>query len=83
MRWGVEFDDDDGMWLHSSPTTTALRSAGYAAGAFRNERTGMKTYTLHRMSNDPNGSAYPIIFETESLDELNNYINLILPPKDE
>jgi len=79
MRWGVEFDSDDGMWLISSPTTTALQKAGYAAGAFRNERTGMKTYTLHRADD----KGYPIIFETENLDELNNYINLILPPKDE
>ena len=66
MRWGVEFDSDDGMWLISSPTTTALQKAEYAVGAFRNERTGMKTYTLHRNDN----GQYPIVFETENLDEL-------------
>lgn len=82
MKWGVEFDDDAGMWLRTSPTTHALFKAGYAAGAFRDEKTGVKTYTLHRKSNDPRESAYPIIFETETLDELNAYINLILPPRE-
>ena len=79
MRWGVEFEDDDGMWLHSSPTTQALYQAGYAAGAFRDTAKGTKTYTLHRADDE----GYPIIFETENLDELNNYINLILPPKND
>jgi hypothetical protein len=77
-KWAVEFDDDDGMWLRSSPTTYALQKAGYAAGAFRDEKTREKTYTLHRMEN----GNYPIIFETESLDQLNAYINLLLPPKE-
>ena len=52
-----------------------------AVGAFRDEKTGARTYTLHRKSNDPRESAYPIVFETENLDELNNYINLLLPPR--
>ena len=70
-KWCVEFDTDDGMWLRSSLTTYALAKAGYAAGAFRNEKTGVKTYTLHRMEN----GLYPIVLETESLDQLNAYIN--------
>jgi hypothetical protein len=77
-KWAVEFDDDDGMWLRTSPTTHALSAAGYAAGAFKDEKTGVRTYTLHRKE-DGN---YPIVFETESLDQLNAYINLLLPPKD-
>ena len=76
-KWSVEFDEDIGMWLISSPSTYALHKAGYAVGAFLDEKTGVKTYTLHRRETD----GYPIIHETESLDELNAYINLILPPR--
>ena len=79
MKWRVEFDLDEGVWLRSSKTTMTLQMNGYAVGGFRNEKTGVKTYTLHRMSHKPDESAYPIIFETTDLDELNRYINLILP----
>ncbi len=72
MKWEVKFVDD--VWLESNGTTVALNQAGYAAGAFR-DKTGVRTYTLHRA--DDRG--YPIIFETEDLDQLNAYINLILP----
>jgi len=75
VKWRVEFDDDAGMWLRSSTTTMTLHINGYAVGGFRNERTGIKTYTLHRADD----KGYPIIFETEDLEELNRYINLILP----
>ena len=75
MKWRVEFDDDEGMWLHSSPTTSALMRHGYAAGGFRDEGTGIKTYTLHRADD----KGYPIVYETTDLDELNRYINLVLP----
>jgi hypothetical protein len=78
MKWRVEFDDDDGVWLRSSTTTVVLHINGYAVGAFRNEKTGLRTYTLHRMEN----GLYPIVLETESLDQLNAYINLLLPPKE-
>ena len=74
-KWSVEFDEDGGMWLYTSPSTRALASAGYAVGAFRDEKTGVKTYTLHRADD----KGYPIIFETTDLDELNRYLNLILP----
>jgi hypothetical protein len=77
MKWSVEFED--GVWLESNQTTLALNRAGYAAGAFKDDKTGVHTYTLHRVSDDLNGPAYPIIFETEDLDQLNAYINLILP----
>ena len=77
MKWSVEFVD--GVWLESNQTTVALNRAGYAAGAFEDDKTGLRTYTLHRISDDLNGPAYPIIFETEDLDQLNAYINLILP----
>lgn len=73
MKWSVEFED--GVWLESNQTTLALNRAGYAAGAFKDDKTGVYTYTLHRA--DDRG--YPIIFETEDLDQLNAYINLILP----
>lgn len=79
MRWSVEFEDDNGLWLYTSATTRALNQAGYAAGAFLDDKTGVRTYTLHRMDDE---GGYPIIYETESLDELNNYINLVLPTKD-
>lgn len=79
MKWSVEFEDDGSLWLMSSATTHALNRAGYAAGAFKDDKTGLRTYTLHRVSDDLNGPAYPIIFETESLEQLNAYINLILP----
>jgi len=79
MRWGVKVDeDDDGLWLFTSPATYALHKAGYAVGAFLDEKTGAKTYTLHRADD----KGYSIIFETDTLDQLNAYINLILPPKD-
>jgi len=77
MKWSVEFED--GVWLESNQTTLALNRAGYAAGAFKDDKTGVRTYTLHRMDDE---GGYPIIYETESLDELNNYINLVLPTKD-
>jgi hypothetical protein len=83
-KWAVEFDDDDGMWLRTSPTTRALSATGYVVGAFRDEKTGVRTYTLHRKEADVGFALchYPIVFETESLDQLNGYINLLLPPKD-
>lgn len=52
-----------------------LHMNGYAVGGFRDEKTGVRTYTLHRVDD----KGYPIIFETTDLDELNRYINLILP----
>ena len=75
MKWRVEFDDDAGMWLHSSPTTSALMRHGYAAGGFLDMVKGVKTYTLHRADD----KGYPIVYETTDLDELNRYINLVLP----
>lgn len=73
MKWSVKFVDE--VWLESNGTTVALNKAGYAAGAFKDEGTGVRTYTLHRADD----KGYPIIYETESLDQLNAYINLILP----
>lgn len=81
-RWRVDFDDDEGMWLRSSPTTRALMRHGYAAGGFKNEKTRVRTYTLHRVGS-PTETAYPIIFETEDLEQLNAFINLVLPPDTE
>lgn len=78
-KWKVEFDDDEGMWLRSSPTTRALLLNGYAVGGFRDEKTGVRTYTLHRVGL-PTETAYPIIYETEDLEQLNAFINLVLPP---
>lgn len=77
-KWAVEFDNDDGMWLRTSPTTHALSQAGYAVGGFRIGWDGAKTYTLHRFED----GRYLTIFETESLDQLNAYINLLLPSKE-
>jgi hypothetical protein len=78
MRWAVEFDDDDGLWLRSTSTTTTLAVHGYAVGAFVDEKTGVRTYTLHRRDD----RTYPIIYETDSLEQLNGYINLLLPPRE-
>lgn len=81
MKWRIGFvDDNGGVWMWESPTTQALRKHGYAAGAVKDAKTGITTYTLHRQSIKPDESAFPIIFETEDLDELNRYINLLLPP---
>jgi hypothetical protein len=77
MRWEVKFDEDNGMWLYSCPASHALNKAGYAVGGFKDKKTGVKTYTLHRVDD----KGYPIIFETDTLDQLNAYINLILPPR--
>ena len=63
----------------SSATTRALQENGYAAGASIDAKTGVRTYTLHKV--DDRGR-YPIIHETDSLDQLNAFINLILPPRE-
>lgn len=81
MKWKVCFEDEDGMWLHHSDTTDALRKAGYAVGGFRKWCGSGRTYTLHHL--DANGGASFSIYETDDLDLLNAYINLILPPREE
>ena len=75
MKWRVEFDDDEGMWLRSNTTTVTLHMNGYAVGGFLDTAKGVRTYTLHRADD----KGYPIVYETTDLDELNRYINLVLP----
>jgi len=48
---------------------------GYAVGGFLDTAKGVRTYTLHRADD----KGYPIVYETTDLDELNRYINLVLP----
>ena len=78
MKWAVEFEDDGSLWLRASKTTRELQTQGYAVGAFVNKKTGVRTYTLHKADR----GRYPIIHETDSLDQINAYINLILPPRE-
>lgn len=77
-KWEVKFEDDGSLWLMSSATTRALQENGYAAGASIDAKTGVRTYTLHKADQ----GRYPIIHETDSLDQLNAFINLILPPRE-
>ena len=78
MKWRVEFDENEGVWMYANETTRALNHAGYAVSGSLNHKTGVKTYALHRA--DARG--YPIIFETDSLEQLNAYVNLLLSTED-
>ena len=79
--WGVEFDD---AWLIHNGTTVALREHGYSLGSATqvNKQTG-EARLAYWIANvrDTDDTKSNIIFETTDQDELNRYINLILPPR--
>lgn len=79
-KWSVEFDVE---WVVHNGAMTALRTMGYEAAAFRhtNAKTG-ESYVSYVIANmrDLSDDSH-IIFETQDQDELNRYINLILPPR--
>ncbi len=78
LKWNIEFDEE---WVVHNGAMTALRAIGYEAAAFRHTdaKTGESCifYVLAKSASDESN----IIFETSNQDELNNYINLILPPR--
>lgn len=80
LKWKIEFDEE---WVVHNGAITALRTMGYEAAAFRH--TNAKTdesYVSYVIANmrDLSDDSH-IIFETRDQDELNRYINLILPPR--
>lgn len=80
-KWRVQFDAE---WLIHNGTTVALRQHGYALGSATQEngQTGEEriAYWISNID-DPTRDEPTIIFETTDQDELNRYINLILPPR--
>lgn len=80
LKWKIEFDEE---WVVHNGAMTALRTMGYEAAAFRhtNAKTG-ESYVSYVIANmrDLSDDSH-IIFETRDQDELNRYINLILPPR--
>jgi len=80
-KWSVVFDAE---WLVHNGTTVALRQHGYSLGSATqvNGHTGEQrlVYWLANLR-DPDDNKSHIIFETTDQDELNRYINLILPPR--
>ena len=90
LKWKIEFDEE---WVVHNGAMTALRTMGYEAAAFRhtNAETG-ESYVSYVIANMRASLRFPgsyddlsddshIIFETQDQDELNRYINLILPPR--
>jgi len=80
-KWSVEFDEE---WLVHPGTTVALREHGYSLGSATqvNGQTGEQrlVYWIANVR-EPDDTKTNIIFETTDQDELNRYINLILPPR--
>ena len=80
-KWSVEFDAE---WLVHNGTTAALRQHGYSLGSSTqvNKQTGEQrlAYWIANVR-DSDDTKSNIIFETTDQDELNRYINLILPPR--
>ena len=80
-KWSVEFED---AWLIHNGTTVALREHGYSLGSATqvNGQTGEErlVYWIANLR-DLDDTKSNIIFETTDQDELNRYINLILPPR--
>lgn len=74
-KWRVEFD---GVWMPGDDKTSlALRLNGYSVGAFRDDKSGAYEYVLFREDN----RRWVTVYSTHNQDELNNYINLLLPPE--
>ena len=75
-KWSIEFDVE---WVVHNGAMNVLREHGYEAAAFKhtNAKTMESTisYVLYKRPHNE------IIFETTDQDELNRYINLILPPR--
>ena len=74
-KWSVEFDVE---WLVHNGTLDELHKRGYTAASMR-EKDGTVVYLIANIHDLNDGSH--IIFETTDQDELNRYINLILPPR--
>lgn len=74
-KWSVEFDDE---WVTHNETLSLLRDYGYSIAVFKQDDGYL--YTLANVR-DVTSESSPIIFETTDPQELNNYINLILPPR--
>ena len=80
-KWSVEFDKE---WLVHNGATAALHQHGYSLGSATqvNGQTGEErlVYWIANLR-DPDDTKTNIVFETTDQDELNRYINLILPPR--
>lgn len=68
-RWRIDFD---GYWMMHNRAVDVLREHGYGV-ASHGKADGSFVYLLERDKE--------IILETQDPEELNNMINLILPPR--
>lgn len=75
-KWEIEFDEE---WVVHNGTMTVLRAMGYEAAAFKHTNAetneSVISYVLYKHPHNE------IIFETQDQNELNRYVNLILPPR--
>lgn len=73
--WELRFE---GEWLESGDETVqALREHGYSLGAYRDVDDGRYIYILFRRENQK----HVTVHMTKDRNELNNYVNLLLPPR--
>lgn len=74
-KWHIDFDEE---WITHNGAVRVLREHGYEAAVYRHVNPDtlecVVRYVLYKQPNE-------IIFETQDQDELNRYINLILPPR--
>ena len=75
-KWRLTFD---GELPEFDETVTALALCGYIAASLRGH-DGVVTYFLAKRYN-PDLMKTELIFKTTDPEELNRYINLILPPR--
>lgn len=75
-KWSIEFDEE---WVTHNGTMTMLRAMGYEATSFKHTNAetneSVISYVLYKHPHNE------IIFETQDQNELNRYVNLILPPR--
>lgn len=80
-KWRVEFQDD---WVISNRTVLELHGHGYSVATLTQENKQTKeerrVYVLARKP-APFQLRHEVLLETTDPEELNNFINLILPPK--
>lgn len=75
-KWHVEFDKE---WVAHNGTMRALREHGYEAAVYKHVDAKTMEHTVsYVLYKHPHNE---IIFETTDPEELNNFINLILPPR--
>lgn len=76
----IEFDGD---WLVRNKTSICLNDAGYMVGTFLDK--DVRKYTLHNkiLAHGPEKIRWPVVFETDDLQELNNVVKLLIQPTED